>query len=87
MQATQDFTWKRIAFELMKQYSRRTQGSYIENKGSALVWQYRDSDPEFGLWQAKELSQHLLEFMFGYQFHTLYRSIMMRMFLEEICVS
>lgn len=31
-----------------------------------MVWQYRDSDPEFGLWQAKELSQHLQEFMVGY---------------------
>ena len=30
-------------------YSR--QGTFIENKGSALVWQYRDSDPEFGAWQ------------------------------------
>ncbi|CAD7971849.1 unnamed protein product, partial [Amoebophrya sp. A120] len=59
-------TWKKIAFELLKHYVHRTQGSYIENKGSALVWQYRDSDPEFGRWQAKELSQHLREFMFGF---------------------
>ena len=32
--------WKHIAFELMVQYVKRTQGSFIENKGSALVWQY-----------------------------------------------
>ena len=32
--------WKNIAFELMVQYVKRTQGSFIENKGSALVWQY-----------------------------------------------
>jgi hypothetical protein len=23
------------------------------------VWQYRDADPHFGSWQAKELSSHL----------------------------
>ncbi|CAD7976959.1 unnamed protein product [Amoebophrya sp. A25] len=61
-----DSTWKKIVFELLKHYVHRTQGSYIENKGSALVWTYRDSDPEFGRWQAKELSQHLREFMFAF---------------------
>lgn len=66
MSANVDYTWKKIQFELMKQYVRRTQGTFIENKGSALVWQYRDSDPEFGAWQAKELSQHLNELLFGY---------------------
>ena len=25
----------------------------------AEVWQYRDADPHFGSWQAKELSSHL----------------------------
>lgn len=45
---------------------KRTQGSFIENKGSALVFQYRDADPDFGTWQAKELSNYLSELMFGY---------------------
>ncbi|CAD7955266.1 unnamed protein product [Amoebophrya sp. A25] len=63
--AATDFQWKQIAFELMKEYSARTQGSFMENKGSALVWQYREADPEFGDLQAKELGQHLREFMFG----------------------
>lgn len=51
---------------MFKHYAHRTQGSYIENKGSALVWTYRDSDPEFGRWQAKELGHHLREFMCGF---------------------
>ncbi|OEH79151.1 trehalose-6-phosphate synthase domain-containing protein [Cyclospora cayetanensis] len=42
-----DFTWKSVAMELMLQYVKRTQGSFIENKGSALVFQYRDADPDF----------------------------------------
>ncbi|CEL98035.1 unnamed protein product [Vitrella brassicaformis CCMP3155] len=61
-----DYTWKQIAVELMMQYVKRTQGSFIENKGSALVFQYRDSDPDFGQWQAKELSNYLSELLFGY---------------------
>jgi len=61
-----NYGWKTFAFEIMRQFVRRTQGSFIENKGSALVWQYRDSDPHFGALQAKELSSHLKELLFGY---------------------
>mmetsp|Transcript_73598 Transcript_73598/g.204527 ORF Transcript_73598/g.204527 Transcript_73598/m.204527 type:complete len:1125 (+) Transcript_73598:84-3458(+) len=61
-----DYTWKSYAFEIMRQFVKRTQGSFIENKGSALVWQYRDADQHFGSWQAKELSSHLKELLFGF---------------------
>lgn len=61
-----DFMWKSVAMELMLQYVKRTQGSFIENKGSALVFQYRDADPDFGQLQAKDLSSHLSELLFGY---------------------
>ncbi|CAD7966741.1 unnamed protein product [Amoebophrya sp. A120] len=62
-QVESDMSWKNVAFELMREYTARTQGSWMENKGSALVWQYRDADPEFGDLQAKELGQHLREFL------------------------
>jgi len=58
-----DSSWKSYAFELMRQFVKRTQGAYIENKGSALVWQYRDADQHYGSWQAKELSSHLKELL------------------------
>lgn len=61
-----DYSWKTYAFEVMRQFVKRTQGSFIENKGSALVWQYRDADQQFGMWQAKELSSHLKELLFGF---------------------
>jgi len=61
-----DNTWKTYAFEIMRHFVNRTQGSFIENKGSALVWQYRDADQHFGSWQAKELSSHLKELLFGF---------------------
>eukprot|EP01071_Lankesteria_metandrocarpae_P008752 Lankesteria_metandrocarpae@DN5043_c0_g1_i1.p1 len=61
-----DLSWKHVAWDLMEQYVLRTQGSFIENKGSALVFQFRDADPDFGSWQAKELSSHLMDIMFGH---------------------
>lgn len=32
MSRQRDFTWKQVAIELMLQYVKRTQGSFIENK-------------------------------------------------------
>ncbi|EZG55250.1 trehalose-6-phosphate synthase [Gregarina niphandrodes] len=61
----EDLTWKELALTLMQHYVKRTQGSLIENKGSALVFQYRNCDPDFGAWQAKELATYLEEFLFG----------------------
>jgi trehalose 6-phosphate synthase/phosphatase len=61
-----DMAWKDICFAIMAEFAKRTQGSFIENKGSALVWQYRDADQHFGSWQAKELSSHLRELLFEY---------------------
>ncbi|KAF7838348.1 putative alpha,alpha-trehalose-phosphate synthase [UDP-forming] 9 [Senna tora] len=54
-----DFAWKRISEPVMRLYTEATDGSYIETKESALVWHYRDADPDFGSWQAKELLDHL----------------------------
>jgi len=61
-----DLSWKDMALELMTQYVRRTQGSFLENKGSSLVFQYRDADPDLGQWQAQELHNYLSEMLFGY---------------------
>jgi trehalose 6-phosphate synthase/phosphatase len=54
-----DFGWMHIARPVMKLYTESTDGSSIETKESALVWQYRDADPVFGYSQAKEMLDHL----------------------------
>lgn len=54
-----DFAWKRIAEPVMRSYMEATDGSSVEIKESALVWHYRDADPDFGSWQAMELLDHL----------------------------
>lgn len=60
-----DFCWIESVKDIMKSYTEKTDGSYIEEKESMIVWNYKDSDPEFGNWQAKELTSHL-EHLFGY---------------------
>ena len=37
---SQDEDWKKIAKALMQQYAKRVQGSVLENKGSAITWNY-----------------------------------------------
>ncbi|GER27802.1 trehalose phosphate synthase [Striga asiatica] len=51
--------WKKIALPVMEHYTEATDGSCIEQKESALVWHHQEADPDFGLWQAKELLDHL----------------------------
>ncbi len=38
---------------VMQVYTESTDGSYLDVKESALVWHYKDADPDFGRWQAK----------------------------------
>ncbi|KAJ7981595.1 putative Trehalose-6-phosphate synthase [Quillaja saponaria] len=54
-----DFGWMQMAEPVMKLYTESTDGSSIETKESALVWQYRDADTGFGSAQAKEMLDHL----------------------------
>ncbi|GAU20967.1 hypothetical protein TSUD_201160 [Trifolium subterraneum] len=54
-----DFDWKINVEKVMSLYTEATDGSFIEEKESAMVWQHQEADPDFGLWQAKELLVHL----------------------------
>ncbi|KAI5348908.1 hypothetical protein L3X38_001795 [Prunus dulcis] len=54
-----DFGWKNIVLPVMEPYTEATDGSFIEQKESALVWHHQDADPHFGSSQAKELLDHL----------------------------
>lgn len=60
MQVTQDGDWKSVAFELFKQYVKRVQGSYIQYKGSAISWHYKEvGAPAI----AREIAQDLIRFL------------------------
>ncbi|KAL9242246.1 hypothetical protein vseg_016266 [Gypsophila vaccaria] len=54
-----DIDWKKIVLPIMEHYAEATDGSSIEQKETALVWHYQDSDLDFGVTQSKELLDHL----------------------------
>ena len=43
----------------MELYMERTHGVYIQQNESAVVWQFRDADPDFAHLQSKELEDQL----------------------------
>jgi trehalose-6-phosphatase len=51
--------WRAIVLPILKQYTSATDGAFIDSKQTSLVWNFRDADPDFGSWQAKELMDHL----------------------------
>ena len=52
-------SWRDVAEAIVKVYTTRTSGSFMQNKGSSIVWKYQHADPEFGAMQARELQYHL----------------------------
>ncbi|CAG8455562.1 11472_t:CDS:2 [Ambispora leptoticha] len=54
-----DPAWKENIRPLFQHYYERTPGSFIEEKEINLTWHYRNTDPEFGAWQATELQINL----------------------------
>mmetsp|Transcript_10631 Transcript_10631/g.40041 ORF Transcript_10631/g.40041 Transcript_10631/m.40041 type:complete len:1009 (-) Transcript_10631:187-3213(-) len=54
-----DVTWKKVVRPIMEYFEERTPGTYIEDKDSSLTWHYRDADPHFGSWQAKDMQMHM----------------------------
>ncbi|SCV70144.1 BQ2448_1538 [Microbotryum intermedium] len=57
-----DMDWKRDVLQIFRYYEARTQGSFVEKKASSVTFHYRNADPVFGLFQAKEC-QAMLESM------------------------
>ncbi|KNZ48758.1 trehalose-phosphatase [Puccinia sorghi] len=55
-----DMSWMDDVEEIFKYYEARTLGAFVEKKLSSVTWHYRNADPQFGLFQAKEC-QALLE--------------------------
>ncbi len=54
-----DDGWKEQVRPVLEHFVARTPGSTIEEKSFSLVWHYRQADPEFGEWLAKELADTL----------------------------
>ena len=62
LSAELDMSWKGDVLNVFRYFTDRTVGSNIEEKKSSIVWHYRNADPDFGSFQAKEC-QSLLDNM------------------------
>jgi len=58
-----DLSWMPEMEEILRRQAGMTPGSSVEKKTSALVWHYRESDPEFGSWKARELVAQLTDML------------------------
>ena len=56
-----DLGWKETIARIFEFYSMSTPSTKVEEKHSALVWHYRQADPEFGAWKAASLIGELTE--------------------------
>ncbi|KAJ1672538.1 hypothetical protein EV182_006981, partial [Spiromyces aspiralis] len=54
-----DMSWKTDVRAIFEFYAERTRGTTIEEKQSSITWHYRNADPDYGIFQAKECLNHL----------------------------
>ncbi|EGC36760.1 glycosyltransferase [Dictyostelium purpureum] len=52
-------SWKETVLQVMQDFEDRTPGSMVEIKQVNLTWHYRNADPDFGQFQARELVAQL----------------------------
>ena len=57
--STMDMGWQKEVMEVFSHYTERTQGSWIERKRVALTWHYRQVDPDYGAFMARECKKVL----------------------------
>ncbi|KAJ1769499.1 hypothetical protein IW140_004854 [Coemansia sp. RSA 1813] len=54
-----DMGWKDEVLSIFEFFTERTAGSTIEAKETSITWHFRNTDPEYGEFQAKECMSHL----------------------------
>lgn len=59
--SSMDMGWQKEVMEVFSHYTERTQGSWIERKRVALTWHYRQVDPDYGAFMARECKRVLEE--------------------------
>ncbi|KAJ1753662.1 hypothetical protein LPJ79_000255 [Coemansia sp. RSA 1821] len=57
--AEMDMSWKDEVMSIFEFYTERTAGATIEAKETSITWHFRNADPEYGEFQAKECMNHL----------------------------
>ena len=54
-----DIEWRDQIRDHLEEAALLTPGTHVEEKQSAVVWHYRNAEPEFGLWRARGLLDEL----------------------------
>ncbi|MCO5600111.1 hypothetical protein L7F22_054219 [Adiantum nelumboides] len=54
-----DMSWMNDIKGVFEYFTERTSGANIEMKKSSITWHYRNADPDYGVFQAKECQAHL----------------------------
>jgi trehalose 6-phosphate synthase/phosphatase len=56
-----DMAWQKEVMDVFSHYTERTQGSWIERKRVALTWHYRQADPDYGAFMARDCKKVMEE--------------------------
>ena len=56
-----DQAWAVSVMPILEYFTERTPGSHLEQKDKTITWHFKDTDQQFGTWQAKELQLLLKE--------------------------
>lgn len=59
--AQDDASWRDSVLPILEYFTERTPGTVLDPKDKVITWHFRDADPLFGTWQAKELQLLLAE--------------------------
>mmetsp|Transcript_44767 Transcript_44767/g.117413 ORF Transcript_44767/g.117413 Transcript_44767/m.117413 type:complete len:836 (+) Transcript_44767:25-2532(+) len=61
-----DNSWRSVVQSMMDVYVSRTHGAFVQQKGSSIVFNYGESDPEFGAMSGKELQVALQQMLVSF---------------------
>ena len=60
-----DLTWMRPIERLLRRVANDVPGAHVERKGCSVAWHYREAEPEYGSWRARELLNDLGQHLAG----------------------
>jgi trehalose 6-phosphate synthase/phosphatase len=60
-----DLSWMRSIERLLRRVAADVPGAHVERKACSIAWHYREAEPEYGQWRARELLNDLGQHLAG----------------------
>ena len=60
-----DLSWMRPIERLLRRVAADVPGAHVERKACSIAWHYREAEPEYGSWRARELLNDLGQHLAG----------------------